>query len=158
MRGRRVLVAYATDGGGTARVAQAIGRAVQAHATDVDVSAVRFVRGLSRYDAVIVGSPHRRDAWHPDAAAFLRKHRKALGSRPVWLFHVGSLLTEEATRLPPDVMRDARHIGVVGVLNLMTGDADHAPDATMTDAITNVDAIEPLATLVVKTIDRRRAS
>lgn len=158
MKEKRVLVAYASDGGGTARVAQDIARALLERGLEVDVSGVAFARALGRYDAIIVGSPHRADGWHPSAIAFLKKHRRALGSRAVWLFHVGALLSGDATKLPPDVLRLARQIAVVGVLDLMAPPIGDVPtDATLAGPITNTDAIGPLASLVAQTIARRHA-
>ena len=157
MRPHRVLVAYASEGGGTAGVAHTIGRALSTFDVDVDVSGVRFARRLDRYDAVLVGSPHRRGDWHPDAAAFLKRHRRHLSSPLVWLFHISSALTDDPSRLPADVLRHARRIGVVGVLDLMAPSAGTGvSDATVADEIANADAIAPLARLVVESLDRRR--
>ena len=159
VRGYRVLVAYATDNGGTSRIAQAIRRALVRQGAEVDVSGAAFARRVDRYDAIVLGSPHRRGSWHPDAKQFLRRHRRGLSTRPVWLFQIAPALGDDPQRLPADVMRHARRIGAVGILNLMPpiGHAAGDADTTAAEDLTNIDAIEPLASLVIATLERRRA-
>jgi hypothetical protein len=158
VRGQRVLVVYATRSGGTAAVAQVIGEALQDVGAEADVSRVGYARRIDRYDAVLIGSPLHGREWHEEAIMFMRKHKRTLRGRPVWLFHVGTALTGESSRLPPEVMSIARRIGVIGVLNVMADvHVDTEPDVSMAGGIANIEAVDQLAEFVADTLNRRRA-
>ncbi len=87
----RVLVAYGSKMGGTKGLAEMVGTELEANGFRVDVMPARSIGDLAGYDAVIVGGALYSLRWHKDARWFMRKHRSALQTRPVWLFSSGPL-------------------------------------------------------------------
>ncbi|HYB29691.1 MAG TPA: flavodoxin domain-containing protein [Solirubrobacteraceae bacterium] len=83
----RVLVAFGTKHGGTAEIAQAIAKTLQAAGLEVDVRHARNVRSLEPYRAVVLGSAVYVGRWRGDALRLLR--RADLKDRDVWLFSSG---------------------------------------------------------------------
>lgn len=83
---KRVLIAYASYAGSTAEVAGAIGEALAVDGTAVDVVPVGDVTDLAGYGAVVLGSPIHSGEWLPEAVAFAKAHRAALGARPLAAF------------------------------------------------------------------------
>ncbi|MFD6289523.1 flavodoxin domain-containing protein [Streptomyces sp. NPDC060205] len=105
----RVLVAYGTKNGSTARIADAIAVVLRKDGLAADPLPARSVAGtLGSYDAVVVGGGLYAGRWHRDARRFLRRHRAELAARPVWLFSSGPLDASASERdIPPvpDVRR-----------------------------------------------------
>jgi menaquinone-dependent protoporphyrinogen IX oxidase len=94
-RGRkRVLVAYASKSGSTARIAQWMAEGIED--ADAEARPVAEVKALD-YDLVILGAPVRVGRIHPDMVAFLEKNRERLSGVPKALFVV-CLLTLLARR------------------------------------------------------------
>ena len=85
----KVLVAYASKRGSTAEIAEAIASVLGASGFEVDCSEVGTVAGLDGYDAVVLGSAVYMRRWRGDARQFLRRHRKELAQRPLWVFSSG---------------------------------------------------------------------
>jgi len=85
----RVLVAYDTKYGATAEIAQAIGTALRVAGLDVDVVRAREVRSLQPYRAVVLGSAVYIARWRRGAMRLLRRWRRDLARREVWLFSSG---------------------------------------------------------------------
>ncbi len=57
---------------------------------------------MADYDAVVIGGAIYGGRWHRDARRFVRRHRDALGRRPVWMFSSGPLDDSAArTAIPP---------------------------------------------------------
>lgn len=110
----RVLVAYASKMGGTAEIAEAIGREIRVHGLEVDVMRARDVHTMNSYEYVIVGSAIYAGHWRRDAVRLLRGYRKELASRQVWLFQSGLSVTAPGPVTDPtpvDVADLARNIG-----------------------------------------------
>ena len=84
-----VLVGYATRYGSTQEVAEAVAAALRKGGLEVDLQAVRQVRSLETYGAVVLGAPLFMFRLHKDARRFLSRHRKALTERPVAIFALG---------------------------------------------------------------------
>jgi menaquinone-dependent protoporphyrinogen oxidase len=87
----RVLVAYASRHGSTAGIADRIAermRRVGVEADSVDMSQVDEIDG---YDAYVVGSAAYMFHWMKEARSFVRRHRKVLAYKPLWLFSSGPL-------------------------------------------------------------------
>ncbi len=84
----RILVTYASRGGSTAGVAEAVGKSLAESGLQVDVRPMREVRDLASYKAVIAGSAIRGSAWLPEAMDFLRVHQRELTRIPVATFLV----------------------------------------------------------------------
>lgn len=113
----RVLIAYASQGGSTAQIAQAIGIALLDAGCDIDVRPVRQVERLTGFTAVIVGSALYHGVWLAEAFKFLQRQRRVLATLPVWLFDSGPLdrsAEERLLPLPHGVAALGRAIGVRG--------------------------------------------
>lgn len=87
----RVLVAYASERGGTAEIADWVGDALRQAGADADVRPAGEVTDLDEYDAVVLGGALYEGRWHRDARHFARHHADELEHRPVWLFSSGPL-------------------------------------------------------------------
>lgn len=85
----RVLVAYGTKYGATAEIAEVIATTLRTAGLEVDAVPARDVRSVERYRAVVLGSAVYMARWRRDALRLLRRHRRELTSRPVWLFSSG---------------------------------------------------------------------
>ena len=93
----KALVVHGSKRGGTAGLAEMVGRALAEQGLDVTVrpAAVRTA-DLGEYDAVIVGGALYAGRWHKDARRFVRRNTKALFDTQVWLFSSGPLGDEAA--------------------------------------------------------------
>ena len=87
--GPRVLVTYASKNGSTAEIAEAIADEFLALGVDTELAEVTTVRELSPYSTVVLGSAVYMAHWRPEARRFLKRHRKELSERDVWLFSSG---------------------------------------------------------------------
>jgi menaquinone-dependent protoporphyrinogen oxidase len=87
----RVLVAYASERGGTAEIADWIGAELRRAGVEADVRPAGEVSELDGYDAVVVGGALYEGRWHREARRFVRHHASGLAHRPVWLFSSGPL-------------------------------------------------------------------
>ncbi|WP_329258233.1 flavodoxin domain-containing protein [Streptomyces pseudovenezuelae] len=97
-----VLVAYGTTNGSTARIAEAVAEVLDKEGLTACARPAASVDDLSRYDAVVVGGALYAGRWHKDARRFLRRHRRALADRPLWLFSSGPLDASAGERdIPP---------------------------------------------------------
>jgi menaquinone-dependent protoporphyrinogen oxidase len=112
MTARRVLVAYASRGGSTGGVAEAIGKTLAETGFEVHVGRMTAGTDLGPYDAVVLGSAIRGKAWLPEAMEFVRAHQDALRTKPVAAFLVCITLAmpiaahyKESVR---DFMKDVR--------------------------------------------------
>ena len=91
----RVLVAYGSKFGSTAEIAQAIGTALRVAGLEVDVRRAHEVRSIEPYRAVVVGSAVYMARWRRDAMQLLRRRRKDLAQREVWVFSSGPVGEEK---------------------------------------------------------------
>lgn len=113
----RVLVAYASERGGTAEIADWIGTALGEAGVQADVRAAGEVATLDGYDAAVVGGALYAGRWHREARHFVRHHGDALANRPVWLFSSGPLdhTAEQRPIEPvPGVAKFARRLNARG--------------------------------------------
>jgi menaquinone-dependent protoporphyrinogen oxidase len=85
---KKILVAYASQAGSTAGVADMIGKTLSEKGAQVDVRPVSQVTDLSSYDAVVLGSAIHGQKWLPEAMEFLRAHRAELARKPFASFMV----------------------------------------------------------------------
>ena len=90
----KVLVCYASRHGATAGIAERIAATLETSGFDVDCREVGEERDVGRYDAYVVGSAAYMYHWLKDATKFVRRNRKVLANRPVWLFSSGPIGTD----------------------------------------------------------------
>ena len=86
---QRVLVTYGSKHESTAEIAQRIGERLREAGHQVDVKPARSAGDIEGYDAVIVGAAVYMARWHRDARRFVKRHRKQLAERELWLFSSG---------------------------------------------------------------------
>lgn len=97
-----VLVAYGTTSGSTAQIAEAIADVLRKGGLRAEVLPARSVASVSPYDAVVIGGGLYAGRWHKDARRLVRRHGRALSTRPVWLFSSGPLDVSASERdIPP---------------------------------------------------------
>jgi menaquinone-dependent protoporphyrinogen oxidase len=84
-----VLVAYATKSGSTQEIAEVVSDTLRLQGLEVDIQAVKNVRSLDGYKAVILGAPIYIFHWPKEMHHFLSLHQKALSGLPVALFTGG---------------------------------------------------------------------
>lgn len=85
----RVLIAYGSKHGATAEIAEHIRETLRAEGQRAESSAAADVNDLSPYDAVILGSAVYQGRWRPEARKLLRRLRRDLDGRALWLFSSG---------------------------------------------------------------------
>ncbi|HET8910314.1 MAG TPA: flavodoxin domain-containing protein [Ktedonobacteraceae bacterium] len=90
-----VLVAYATRYGSTQEVAETITTILREGGLEVDLKPINEVHNLEDYDAVVLGAALYIGRWHKDARRFLLRHGNALSVRPVAIFALGPLHSDE---------------------------------------------------------------
>ncbi|GAA2286148.1 flavodoxin domain-containing protein [Actinomadura sp. NPDC048955] len=113
----RVLVAFASERGGTAEIAEWVGAALRDAGVTADVRPAGEVESLDGYDAVVVGGALYVGRWHREARRFVRHHADGLAHRPVWLFSSGPLdrsAQERAIDPVPGVAKFARRVHARG--------------------------------------------
>jgi menaquinone-dependent protoporphyrinogen oxidase len=86
---RRVLVAYGSKHGATAEIAVAVAQVLRDHGFAVDVAPAAKAPQPGAFDAVVIGSAVYAGMWRGDVVDYLRRHRAALGHRPLWMFSSG---------------------------------------------------------------------
>lgn len=93
----RILVAYASQHGSTAGVADAIGKSLGEGGTAVDVRLMKEVRDLSPYRAVVAGSAIHGGKWLPEAMEWVETHQGRLRQMPTAIFLVCGMLGSTTT-------------------------------------------------------------
>jgi menaquinone-dependent protoporphyrinogen oxidase len=84
------LVAYATKGGSTAEVAEAIAATLRKRGLSVTVTRAGRARDrVDGYDLVVLGGALYSGRWHNGAHRFLRRHRRELDGTAVAVFGMG---------------------------------------------------------------------
>jgi menaquinone-dependent protoporphyrinogen oxidase len=109
----RVLIVHASKRGGTAEIAESIGRRLTERGAAVDVVPASRAHGFRSYDAVVVGSALYGGRWRRAAVRALRKLTHLSQPPRVWLFHSGPLdeLAHEPQPLPGRVFDLAHRLG-----------------------------------------------
>ena len=96
-----ILVAYSTNSGSTAEVADAVAAELQQAGHAVDVRPMKDVETVSSYDAVVMGAP-MIFGWHSQARRFVKKHQGELAAMKTAYFACAMSLTRaERETLPP---------------------------------------------------------
>jgi menaquinone-dependent protoporphyrinogen oxidase len=107
----RILVTYASQGGSTVGVAEAIGQMLSANGTIVDVRPVNEVTDLNSYTSVVIGSAVHSGKWMPEAMAFVESNQNTLRRIPTAVFQVCMMLAtnnEQYKRMVPDWLAPLR--------------------------------------------------
>ena len=99
-----VLVAYGTANGSTAQIAEAIAEVLRKDGLTAEALPAGAVASVAPYDVVVAGGALYAGRWHKDARRFVRRHRRALAERPLWLFSSGPLDASAAERDIPPVL------------------------------------------------------
>jgi len=89
---KKILVAYHTNAGSTAEVADAIAQKIKEAEVQVDVALLDDVQDYSSYDAVVIGSPVQM--WERKTPKLIKKTQTALSNKPVAYFFTGLRLTK----------------------------------------------------------------
>ncbi|MFJ8632399.1 flavodoxin domain-containing protein [Streptomyces sp. NPDC093568] len=98
----KVLVAYGTTNGSTAQIAEAVAEVMRKEGLTAEALPAGSVARVDPYDAVVVGGGLYAGRWHRDSRRFLRRHRRELAGRPLWLFSSGPLDPSASEReIPP---------------------------------------------------------
>ena len=90
---KKILVAYSTNSGSTAEVAQTVGDVLAKDGAEVDVRTIKDVTSLEVYGAVVIGAPMIM-GWHIPAVNFVKKHEQALSRLTVAYFLTAMSLTQ----------------------------------------------------------------
>ncbi len=101
----KILVTYASQGGSTAGIAEALGQSLSANGSIVDVRPIKEVTDLSPYRAAVIGSAVHSGKWMPEATAFVERHQSTLRRMPTAVFQVCMMLAtsnEQYKRMVPD--------------------------------------------------------
>ena len=85
---QKILVTYASRGGSTVGVAEAIGKTLAESGVEVDVLPMQAVHDLTPYQAVVAGSAIQKEKWLPEAMEFMNHHQAELAQKPFAAFLV----------------------------------------------------------------------
>lgn len=105
-----ILVAVASRYGSSRGITDAIAGKLRAMGHTVDVRNAGDVPDVAAYDAVVLGSAIYNQAWITGAADFVRCNLGVLVGRPVWLFSVGAISSEQRWPLGALARREPREI------------------------------------------------
>ena len=87
----RILVTYGTKHGSTAEIATRIGQRITAAGFDTDTLQANLGIDISKYDALVVGSPIYAGQWLPEPTLLFAVHRERVSDKPTALFSVGMI-------------------------------------------------------------------
>jgi menaquinone-dependent protoporphyrinogen oxidase len=131
MPAKPVLVAFSSQAGSTASIAEVIAAELRGAGLQVDCRAASAVQGLEPYGALVLGSGVFVRARASDGGGFLAHHASAVATLPVWLFCAGPIGRGRSTDGSPhespvfDVARTIRARGAAAFgVGSVDGDAE----------------------------------
>lgn len=86
-----VLVAYASRHGATRGIAERIAETLRTEGLEAEARPAASIRTLDGYDAFVIGSAAYMYHWLKDASDLVRRNRRLLRDKPVWLFSSGPI-------------------------------------------------------------------
>lgn len=104
----KILITYASRGGSTVGVAEAIAETLLNLNFDVQMLPVQQVQSVTQYDAVVAGSAIQSNQWLPEAIDFIQTFKEDLNTRPFFAFLVCMTLA-----MKNEKYRDGDHIKVM---------------------------------------------
>jgi menaquinone-dependent protoporphyrinogen oxidase len=104
----RALVAYASRHGATAGIADRIASGLNAAGIDAEARSVAEVDNPGSFDAVVVGAAAYMFHWLKDATRFVKRNRRVLADKPVWIFSSGPTGTDLVDEKGQDIFEAAR--------------------------------------------------
>ncbi len=113
----RVLVTWGSKLGGTKGIARMVAEELEYRGVEVAFMPASQLRGVSGFDAVIIGGAVYASHWHKAALRFVSRNIDALRRIPVWLFSSGPLDNSADVRsIPPvkDVAVVMERVGALG--------------------------------------------
>jgi menaquinone-dependent protoporphyrinogen IX oxidase len=127
-----LLVAYTTNSGSTAEVAEAIAETLRAGQDTVEVRRLEEVTDLAAYQAVVIGAPMIL-GWHRAALNFIKKQRKSLAGKKVAVFCTAMSLTQgdgcgpipEVVWVDPELPKEPQQPGKLGFKERFTTTAHY---------------------------------
>ena len=87
----RILVAYGTKHDSTTEIATRVGERLTAAGFDTDVLHANLGIEVTKYDALVIGSPMYAARWLPEPALLLITNRERITNIPIALFSVGMI-------------------------------------------------------------------
>lgn len=100
----KVLVAYATNSGSTAEVAEKIAAELSLAGHDAVARRIADIKDIGEYDSVLIGAPMIL-GWQAAAKGFARRHQSELAAKKVAYFACAMRLTHvEGKALPSFVL------------------------------------------------------
>lgn len=97
----KILVAYSTNSGSTAEVADAVAEEFTLLGHSSDVCMIKDVKILDTYDVIVVGAPMIL-GWQNTARQFIKKHKVDLANKKVAYFACAMRLTQVENETLPD--------------------------------------------------------
>jgi menaquinone-dependent protoporphyrinogen oxidase len=114
----KLLVIYGSRYHATEDIAQAIGIALIDRGVNVDIRSVQDAGDINDYDAVIIGSAVYVGRWVRPVSDFVKRHKKLLAERPVWLFTSGPIGEPAMPREePPETAQLAQVVQARGTIS-----------------------------------------
>jgi menaquinone-dependent protoporphyrinogen oxidase len=98
MNKKSILLTYATRFGSTQETAEFIAVTLRESGLVVDTKAMKDVKQLDNYEAVVLGAALYNTKWNTDAHQFLVQHQKSISQLPVAIFTLGPLSASDAAR------------------------------------------------------------
>ncbi len=126
----RILVAYGSSRGGTAGLAEMIGKALRAHNLEVEVRRAGAGLAVDGFDAVIVGGALYANRWHKNARRFVKRNSSDLATLPVFFFSSGPLDDSATTADIPPVSQVTKLMDRIGARGHATFGGRLEPDVT----------------------------